>query len=175
MAIRDHVLKRVVAAPAKFNFNRALIIQSLDELANLLGRCRLAPRKVIMIKFENPASVAPPFGHYSHAALVGKDARWLHVSGQVGVKPDGSMAKGIEAQCEWAWKNLLGILESSGMGLADVVKTTTYLVNADHVAAFRSARDRVIGEHRPASTLVVVQALASPEWLVEIELQAARA
>lgn len=127
-----------------------------------------------MIEFDNPENVATPFGHYSHAALVAKNARWLHVSGQVGVKPDGSMAEGIDAQCEWAWKNLLAILESSGMGLADVVKTRSYLVNADHVAAFREARDRVLGTHRPASTLVVVAALALPEWLVEIELEAAR-
>ncbi len=128
-----------------------------------------------MIEFNNPGGVAPPFGNYSHAALVAKDARWLHVSGQVGVMSDGNIAEGIDAQCEWAWKNLLGILESSGMELADVVKTTTYLVSSDHVGAFRKARDRVIGAHRPASTLVVVQALASPEWLVEIELEAARA
>ena len=128
-----------------------------------------------MIEFKNAGGVAPPFGNYSHSALVAKDARWLHVSGQVGVKPDGTIAEGIDAQCEWAWKNLLAILESSSMGIADVVKTTTYLVDADHVAAFRKARDRVIGSHRPASTLVVVRALASPDWLVEIELEAARA
>ncbi len=128
-----------------------------------------------MIEFKNPGGVAPPFGNYSHSALVAKDAHWLHVSGQVGVMSDGNIAEGIDAQCEWAWKNLLGILESSGMELADVVKTTTYLVSSDHVGAFRKARDRVIGAHRPASTLVVVQALASPEWLVEIELEAARA
>jgi enamine deaminase RidA (YjgF/YER057c/UK114 family) len=60
------------------------------------------------------------------------------------------------------------------MDMADVVKTTTYLVNADHVADFREARDRVIGDARPASTLVVIDALASPDWLVEIELVAAR-
>lgn len=128
-----------------------------------------------MIEFNNPGGVAPPFGNYSHSALVAKDARWLRVSGQVGVKPDGTIAEGIDAQCEWAWRNLVGILESSGMGLGDVVKTTTYLVNADDVGAFRKARDRVIGAHRPASTLVVVRALASAEWLVEIELEAARA
>ncbi len=128
-----------------------------------------------MISFENPANVAAPFGKYSHFASVEAGARWLHVSGQVGVMPDGTMAKGIEAQCEWAWKNLVAVLEASGMDLTDVVKTTTYLVNPEHVAAFRQARDRAIGSHRPASTLVVVAALASPEWLVEIELVAARA
>lgn len=128
-----------------------------------------------MTKFENPKEVAPPFGKYSHAADTGAGVCWLHASGQVGVTSDGTIAKGIDAQCEWAWKNLLAILAASGMELGDVVKTTTYLVNADDVAAFRTARDRVLGDHRPASTLVVVKALASPEWLVEIELVAARA
>lgn len=124
--------------------------------------------------FHQPGNVSPPFGKYSHSVEIGAGARWLHVSGQVGVMPDGRLADGITAQCEWAWKNLLAILEHAGMSMADVVKTTTYLVNADHVAAFRDARDRVIGEARPASTLVVIGALASPDWLVEIELIAAR-
>ncbi|HEX9584007.1 MAG TPA: RidA family protein [Gammaproteobacteria bacterium] len=127
-----------------------------------------------MPTFHQPGGVSPPFGKYSHSVEVGAGARWLHVSGQVGVTPDGRLADGVAAQCEWAWKNLLAILEQSDMDMADVVKTTTYLVNADHVADFREARDRVIGDARPASTLVVIDALASPDWLVEIELVAAR-
>lgn len=128
-----------------------------------------------MITFANPEKIAAPFGKYSHAASVEAGARWLHVSGQVGVTPDGSIAEGVAAQCEWAWRNLLGILDDAGMDIGDVVKTTTYLVNPEDVGAFRTARDKVIGDHRPASTLVVVRGLASPEWLVEIELVAARA
>jgi len=128
-----------------------------------------------MTKLYNPKGVAPPFGRYSHAGEVEAGARWLHVSGQVGVMADGIMAEGIAAQCEWAWKNLQGILQGAGMEMSDVVKTTTYLVDAGHVAAFREARDRAIGDYRPASTLIVVKALASSEWLVEIELVAAKA
>lgn len=128
-----------------------------------------------MPKFHQPDNVAAPFGNYSHSVEAGPGARWLHVSGQVGVMPDGKIATGITDQCEWAWKNLLTILDDAGMSLADVVKTTTYLVNAGHVSAFRDVRNAVIGKHRPASTLVVVKALASPEWLVEIELTAAKA
>ena len=128
-----------------------------------------------MTKLYNPKGVAPPFGKYSHAGEVEAGARWLHASGQVGVMADGTMAEGIAAQCEWAWKNLQGILQGAGMEMSDVVKTTTYLVDAGHVAAFREARDRAIGDYRPASTLIVVKALASSEWLVEIELVAAKA
>lgn len=127
-----------------------------------------------MLKQLSPDTIAPPFGNYSHAVEVRSGARWLHVSGQVGVMPNGKMAEGISAQCEWAWKNLLGILNHAGMGLPDVVKTTTYLVDRAHVPAFRQARDRMLGDARPASTLVVVDALAAKEWLVEIELIAAK-
>ena len=127
-----------------------------------------------MLKFHQPAKVSPPFGKYSHSVEVSAGARWLHVSGQGGVRPDGNRADGITAQCEWAWKNLREILDHADMSFADAVKITTYLVNSGDVPAFREVRDQIIGAPRPASTLVVVEALASPDWLVEIELIAAR-
>jgi enamine deaminase RidA (YjgF/YER057c/UK114 family) len=60
------------------------------------------------------------------------------------------------------------------MSLADVVKITVFLTDANELAGFRAARDRMIGEARPASTLVVVSRLARPEWRVEIEALAAK-
>jgi 2-iminobutanoate/2-iminopropanoate deaminase len=124
---------------------------------------------------RNPSAVAPPAGRYTHAIGVPANVRWLHVSGQVGVAPDGSTPAGIEAQVENCWKNLLAILEDAGMTLDDVVKVTVFLTRADSIPAFRAARDRIIGDARPASTLVVVSALARPEWLCEVEAVAARA
>jgi 2-iminobutanoate/2-iminopropanoate deaminase len=50
-----------------------------------------------------------------------------------------------------------------------------FLINGDEIAVFRAARDRVTGEARPASTLVVVSRLVRPEWRVEIEALAAKA
>ena len=127
-----------------------------------------------MLKFQNPENVPPPFGRYSHSVEVGAGARWLHVSGQVGVAEDGKLGEGITAQCENAFKNLLEILKQAEMSVADVVKITAYLVNPEHVASFREVRNEFIGDALPASTLVVVEALAAPDWLVEIELIAAR-
>ena len=61
------------------------------------------------------------------------------------------------------------------MSLADVVKITVFLTGEDDIAGFRAARDRMIGEALPASTLVVVSRLVRPEWRVEIEALAAKA
>ena len=124
---------------------------------------------------RNPNTVAPPFGKYSHSIEVPAAARTLYVAGQVGVMPDGKMAEGVDAQCQWAWKNLIAILKDAGMGIEDVVKINIYLTNPDHVAAFRKARDLFIGDNRPAATLAVISRLAGPDWLVEIEAVAARA
>ena len=108
----------------------------------------------------SPDGVAPPFGSYSHAVQVEPGRRWLHVSGQVGVAPDDFMRE---------------IEFNSGMTLDDIVKVNVFLTRPEDVTPYRVARDEALQGRKPASTLLVVQALASPDWLVEIELIAARA
>lgn len=128
-----------------------------------------------MHKTYNPDGIAAPLSRYSHAVEVPADARRLYVSGQVGVKPDGSIAEGVQDQAEWVWKNLLAILQDAGMGVEDIVKVTTLLTRAEDVPVARGVRERFLGEARPASTLMVISALASPQLLIEIELTAAKA
>jgi enamine deaminase RidA (YjgF/YER057c/UK114 family) len=123
----------------------------------------------------NPAAVHPPFSAYSHAVETKAGARWLSVSGQVGVGQDGKTAQGFPAQCEQAWKNLLAILREAGMGPGDIVKVNSFLTRPSDVADSRKIRERVLGTARPASTLLIVAGLASPDWMVEIEVLAAKA
>ena len=127
-----------------------------------------------MIKFHNPPDIAAPASRYSHGAEAGPGARWLHISGQVGLEPSGKMAQGIEAQTERAFSNIQAILKSTGMGLDDVVKINSFLLTRDHVPVLRTVRDRLFKNTAPASTLFVVAALAHPDWLVEIEAIAAK-
>lgn len=127
-----------------------------------------------MIRFHNPSGIGAPASRYSHGAEVGPGARWLHISGQVGVNPDGTIVKGIEGQIERAFRNVEAILASAGMGFDDVVKITTFLLTRDHVPLLRTARDRLFTRTAPASTLFMVAALAHPDWLVEIEAVAAK-
>ena len=126
-----------------------------------------------MLKRHIPKSVAPPFSPYSHGVEAPAAARWLHVSGQVGVTPEGKVLDGSEAQIEQAWRNVLSVLEAAGMGPRDLVKVTTYLINRADLATARAVRDRMLSGAAPASTLLFVAGLASPEWLVEIEAVAA--
>jgi len=128
-----------------------------------------------MNKIHNPAEIAPPIGAYSHGIEVPAGARTLHISGQVGITPEGKVAAGIEAQTEAALSNILGILKAAGMGVEDLVKMTTFLIDANDIAKVRTARMRVLGSHRPASTLLVISRLAAPEYLIEIEATAAKA
>ena len=127
-----------------------------------------------MIKFYNPPGIAAPASRYSHGAEAGPGARWLHVSGQVGVAPDGTIVKGIEPQIERAFRNVEAILAAGGMGFDDVVKINTFLLTRDHVPLLRKIRDGFFPRTAPASTLFMVAALAHPDWLVEIEVVAAK-
>ena len=129
-----------------------------------------------MFKAFNPATIAPPSGKYQHAVEVTAGARTLYLSGQIGVLPDGTVAKGIDAQADAVWANIKAILADAGMTYADLVKVTVLLVNTTDIAPARMARDRALGTSRPpASTLMVISALASPEFLIEIEAIAAKA
>jgi 2-iminobutanoate/2-iminopropanoate deaminase len=128
----------------------------------------------MMNRKYNPSTIAPPAGRYTHGIEVPAGARWLHVSGQVGRAPDGSTPNTIGGQTENCFRNISAILAEAGMSFADVVKVTVLLTRDSDIAGFREARDRVIGDARPASTLLVVSRLAQPEWLVEIEAIAAK-
>ena len=128
-----------------------------------------------MLAKHNPNTIAAAFSSYSLGVEAPAQARWLHVSGQVGVAPDGALAEGPEAQMETAFRNLLAILNSAGMGPHDLVKVTVFLTRPEDVGRYRQVRDRMLAGATPASTLLVVAALADPDWLVEIEAVAASA
>ena len=124
---------------------------------------------------RNPDTIAPPQARYSHSVEIPPNARTLFVSGQVGVDPSGKLADCIEEQSENCWRNIKAILEDAGMGIEDLVRVNSYITDARFVEGFRTGRDRVItGDHIPASTLVVVSGLATPDMLVEVEAVAAK-
>lgn len=121
-----------------------------------------------------PPTMAPPAAHYVHAVLSTDTTRILHSSGVVPTAPDGSTPEGIAAQAEQVWRNIEAILAEADLLVSDVVNVTTYVV-ADQLSSLgevMAARDRALGHHRAASTLVTVPALARPEWLMEIAVVA---
>ena len=116
----------------------------------------------------NPEGVARPAG-YTHVVKVDKT---VYIAGQVSVDADGTVVgKGDpEAQVRQIWRNLGAAVKSVGGTLQNIVKTTTYITSTDYMGAVRKVRDEVHqGSNPPTSTLLVVSALANPDFMVEIE------
>lgn len=127
------------------------------------------------MKTYTPNTVAKPAGPYSHGVEIPANARILYLAGQVGAAPDGSMAKDFETQADQCWKNIKAILAAAGMGVENLVKCTHFLTRQEDTAAYGRIRAQHLGEARPASTLLVISALARPGMLVEVEAIAAKA
>jgi 2-iminobutanoate/2-iminopropanoate deaminase len=119
--------------------------------------------------------VASQIGKYSDAVETAPNLRWLHTSGTPGLETDGNLPSDITGQSEIAWKHILRMLEQAGMTVADVVKVTQYLTRTEDIPAYAKVRTRFLGDARPASMLLVVNQLVRPEFLVEIEVIAAKA
>jgi enamine deaminase RidA (YjgF/YER057c/UK114 family) len=124
---------------------------------------------------RNPTTIAPPAGRYSHAIELPANSRMVFASGQVGVDKNGKAGLGIEKQCEFAWKNVMAILKDARMGSGDLVRIQVFLTDPRFIPVYRAVRDKFIGPVPPASTLLIVSALADPAFLVEIEAVAAKA
>jgi enamine deaminase RidA (YjgF/YER057c/UK114 family) len=122
-----------------------------------------------MQKPINPAMLPVPAGPYSQGILTSGPGQWLHIAGQIGVDKDGNCAQGMTAQAERAWLNLLEVLREAGMGVEHLVKVTTYVTEPSLLGEFAAVRAKYLEQARPASTLIIVKALARPEWLVEVE------
>jgi 2-iminobutanoate/2-iminopropanoate deaminase len=122
----------------------------------------------------NPASVAGPFGSYSHGVEVDSPMRLVFGAGQTGVDTDGRIGEGIEEQSRLVWRNIEGVLAGGGMEISDIVQLTMLLVRREDLPTARAVREEVLAGHRPASTLLFVAGLAHPDWLIEIDFVAAR-
>ncbi len=109
---------------------------------------------------------------YSQAIMV-EAGRTLYVSGQVGLNADGACPPEFSAQAQRVFVNLGGVLAAAGMDVEDIVKLTVFLTDAADYRNFQEIRAAFLGDHKPASTLLVVAGLARAEWKVEVEAIAA--
>ena len=116
----------------------------------------------------NPPGLSTPTT-YSHIV---RDGKTLYIAGQVGTDAQGKIAgTGMVEQLEQVLKNLQTALKSQGADFSHVAKINIYVTDVDAFRAPDAAqvRAKYFGAHRPASTLVGVTRLASPEFKVEIE------
>jgi enamine deaminase RidA (YjgF/YER057c/UK114 family) len=119
----------------------------------------------------NPPGLSTPTT-YSHVVRAGKT---LYIAGQVGADATGKVAgSGMVEQLEQVLKNLQTALQSQGADFSHIARITIYTTDVDAFRAPDAAavRARYFGTHLPASTLVGVARLASPDFKVEIEATA---
>lgn len=127
----------------------------------------------------NPKTLGKPLAPYSHAAIV-EARRLLFVAGQVSVdKKLKVVGKGdFKRQFKQVFANIEAVLKSAGATFNHVLQFTTYLVDSRDIPAFHAVRKEVYrriysrGDF-PTNTLLVIDRLASEDFLIEVEAIAA--
>jgi 2-iminobutanoate/2-iminopropanoate deaminase len=94
-----------------------------------------------------------PIAPYAQAIEAVGPSRLLFISGTMGLEPDGRLAQGFEAQCEWAWRNVETTLRSAGMTFFNLAKLTVWLARRED---WRVAAEIEVG-------------FVDPAWLIEVE------
>jgi|SRR6187431_2898591 enamine deaminase RidA (YjgF/YER057c/UK114 family) len=128
-----------------------------------------------MKKFRNPREVHQPLGAYSHQVEITGNERVLVLSGQVGMREDGTVPEDPIEQMEIAFENIFRNLRAANMDVKDIIKLTYYLVGEIDTTKRRELVVSKLQGHKPCSTLLFVAGLASPIYKVEIEALASSA
>lgn len=112
-------------------------------------------------------SVHPTRG-YSHAARAGNT---LYIAGQIAQDPDGKLVgKGdIEAQAHQVFTNLKNIVGEAGGHLGNIVKMTTLLTRFNSIEGYRAVRNDYFSDPMPPNTLMIIESLATPDFMIEVE------
>ena len=116
----------------------------------------------------NPAILPERAGAYTHGTVVTGARRTVFVSGQVPWAENGVIPPDFAAQCRLTWRNVLAVLAEAGLGVQNLAQVTTYLSDRAYREENGRIRHEVLGDHRPAITIIITDIYAS-EWLLEIE------
>lgn len=119
----------------------------------------------------NPEDLPTPLG-YTHV-VVATGTRLVFVAGQEPEDEEGNIvgAGDLTVQARQVFANLGRALAAAGAGPEQVTKITIFVVHyrREYLPAIEAARVELFGDHLPADTLVGVEALARPEYLIEVE------
>ncbi|MFL1998025.1 RidA family protein [Lysinibacillus irui] len=123
---------------------------------------------------RNPENIHQPIAPYVHQIEVTGPHRWLTLSGQIGMQPDGTIPEDAVAQLKLALENIRKNLENANMEVRDITKLVFYLVGDMEASQRKEIIGDFLGDHLPCMTLIYVVALATPSLKVEIDTWACK-
>ena len=115
-------------------------------------------------------AVSKPIGVFSQATTIEARGRLVFISGMTARRPDGSIAGigDIMQQTRQVCENIKSAVEAAGGTLADVCRVDVYVRNMEHFDAIHKVRREYFKPPLPASTMVEITKMTSPEYLIEI-------
>src|SRR6266705_2681683 len=119
--------------------------------------------------------IRQPSGHFSQAISVEVKGKLVFISGMTARRADGSIAGigDIEAQTRQVCENLKAAVEAAGGTVDDICRVDVYVRNMEHFDAIHKVRREYFKAPAPASTMVEVCKMTSPDYLIEISAIAA--
>ncbi len=116
------------------------------------------------------SKVREPMGHFSQAIAIEAKGRLVFISGMTARRPDGTIAGigDVEAQTRQVCENLKSAVEAAGGTMEDICRVDVYVRNIEHFDKIHKVRREYFKAPAPASTMVEVTKMVSPEYLIEI-------
>lgn len=114
--------------------------------------------------------VREPMGNFSQAIEIEAKGKLVFISGMTARRPDGSIAGigDIEAQTRQVCENIKSAVEAAGGTMEDICRVDVYVRNIEHFDKIHKVRREYFKAPAPASTMVEVTKMVSPEYLIEI-------
>src|SRR5262249_51778825 len=115
-----------------------------------------------------------PSGHFSHATMIEARGRLVFISGMTARRADGTIAGigDIEAQTRRVFENVKSAVEQAGGSLDDICRVDVFVRNMEHFDQIHKVRRDYFKPPAPASTMIEVCKMTSPEYLIEMSAMA---
>ena len=116
------------------------------------------------------SNIRQPSGHFSHATAIAARGRLVFISGMTSRRADGTIAGigDVEAQTRQVCENIKAAVEAAGGTMDDVCRVDCYCRNMEHFEKIHKVRREYFKSPPPASTMVEITKMTSPEYLIEI-------
>jgi reactive intermediate/imine deaminase len=116
------------------------------------------------------SKIRQPSGHFSQAIAIEVKGKLVFISGMTARRADGTIAGvgDIEAQTRQVCENIKAAVEAAGGTMDDICRVDVYVRNMEHFEKIHKVRREYFGSPPPASTMVEVTKMTSPDYLIEI-------